>query len=498
MPRHTSKSFLSAVILAVALATVSGLASCNDSSSGAARVAVIGSGTPKLVDPSSATLAPGTAELLESAAQGLVAFDANGEIADGLAERWAVSDDGLSYIFRLGSANWSDGSKVTARQIAKLLRQVIAQNRRNPAKTNVRVEDVRAMTDRVIELRLANPQPELLTLLAQPELALVRDGHGTGPFTIIPGTKDKSGAVLLERERLDGDGQEPTIERVRMVTIGAADAIAAFKRDETDLVLGGTFDTLSLAQGADLPRGSLRFDPASGLFGLIPVSRGDRFDQPDVRRLLSRTIDREMLVDALQVPGLVPRATLLEPDLDGANAPTAPDWMSVGIADRRAAALAEARLNFAGEERPTLRIILPDGPGGDIIYRRLREDWGWIGLNVERAKKGDKSANFELIDLVAPSASAGWFVAAFSCALRKICDKEVDQELAKIASAQSQADRTAAITTAAHLIDTDQLFIPFTAPVRWSLVGKAITGFAENRYARHTLSGLKTPAGRRD
>jgi peptide/nickel transport system substrate-binding protein len=52
------------------------------------------------------------------------------------------------------------------------------------------------------------------------------------------------------------------------------------------------------------------------------------------------------------------------------------------------------------------------------------------------------------------------------------------------------AQRYALLAQAAAKIDEDQLFIPLTAPVRWSLVSKRIQGFAGNRYARHTLTGL--------
>ena len=40
------------------------------------------------------------------------------------------------------------------------------------------------MTDRVLEIRLRAPRPNLLQLLAQPEFALVRNGQGSGPFAI--------------------------------------------------------------------------------------------------------------------------------------------------------------------------------------------------------------------------------------------------------------------------------------------------------------------------
>jgi peptide/nickel transport system substrate-binding protein len=39
------------------------------------------------------------------------------------------------------------------------------------------------------------------------------------------------------------------------------------------------------------------------------------------------------------------------------------------------------------------------------------------------------------------------------------------------------------------------LFIPLTAPVRWSLTSRRIQNFAGNRYARHTLTDLDRRPG---
>jgi hypothetical protein len=53
------------------------------------------------------------------------------------------------------------------------------------------------------------------------------------------------------------------------------------------------------------------------------------------------------------------------------------------------------------------------------------------------------------------------------------------------------AQRSALLLQAAGRIDDAQLFIPFAAPVRWSLVNNRVLGFAGNRYARHTLTDLE-------
>src|SRR5688572_27889562 len=45
---------------------------------------------------------------------GLVALDAQGGVIPALADRWIVTDDGLSFIFRLRDGTWPDGRDLTA------------------------------------------------------------------------------------------------------------------------------------------------------------------------------------------------------------------------------------------------------------------------------------------------------------------------------------------------------------------------------------------------
>src|SRR5687767_9767056 len=101
--------------LQIALAAAAALVSsgCDRRDEGDVRVVVIG-GPARIVDPAQGPLRAGEAVLLANAAQGLVRLDARGQIEPGLAERWNVSDDGLSYIFRLAATRWPSGRKVTA------------------------------------------------------------------------------------------------------------------------------------------------------------------------------------------------------------------------------------------------------------------------------------------------------------------------------------------------------------------------------------------------
>ena len=108
------------LLLLLIPALLLGPSACRRQPQGTLKAVVIGDEL-KLRDPDLGPLPPADAVLLENVAQGLVRFDAAGNIVGGLAERWNVSDDGLSYIFRIASKNWPDGTKITAQQVARLL-----------------------------------------------------------------------------------------------------------------------------------------------------------------------------------------------------------------------------------------------------------------------------------------------------------------------------------------------------------------------------------------
>ncbi|MCL6739794.1 ABC transporter substrate-binding protein [Sphingomonas sp. RB56-2] len=472
------------------------LSNCGKQSEGVARVAAIGP-MPKLVETVVAPLSPGDALVRQTMAQGLVRFDERGQVVPGLAERWNVSDDGLSYIFRLQTGEWPDGRKIRADDVARILSRQLRPSSTNPLKDTLgAVGEIVAMTDRVIEIRLLAPRPNLLQLLAQPEFGLVRASVGTGPFLIpapedaaaFPADEEAKGALLLAHRIRIPDAEDP-VERVRISGGNAKALAAAFADGKLDLVVGGTVDDLPTALAQKMPRGALRFDPVAGLFGLMPTKRNDALQEVEVRRLLSRALDRAGLVGGLRVGGLVPRATLLQAGLEGIGSPAQPSWLDQPATERRTALVSEARRLFGSTERPTLRIALPNGPGGKYLLARLAYDWAPIGIKVERAPS-EASADLVWIDEVAPSASPAWFLRRFRCGIAPICVEESEALLAQARSTLFAEQRAALFLEAAEQMDREQLFIPIAAPIRWSLVSGRAPGFAENQFARHTLVGL--------
>ena len=463
-------------------------AGCQQADGGETDVLVIGE-PPKIADPAAGPLTETQAVLLSNIGQGLVRFDASGQIVPGLAERWNVTDDGLSYIFRLQPIEWPDGRKVTAQQVARLLKRQIASRSDNPLKDTLgAIDEIVPMTDRVLEIRLKASRPHLLQLLAQPEFSILREGQGTGPFVVA--AESKPNALKLERTVEDLDEESVEREEVELGGQSARAAVTAFLKEDTDLVLGGTYADLPFARAGKLPRNALRFDPAMGLFGLVPARADGPAVDLELRRLLSEAIDRQALIDALNVPGLLPRATLIEPGLDGLQPPASPPWMAIPIEERRPQLAAAVRRQFGDLEKPTLRIAVASAPGARILLSRLASDWGAVGITVEAVEPG-KAADFVLIDKVAPSSSPAWFVRSFRCGEVPVCDPEADELMDGARSATVAVQRNGLLAQAAQRIDDQQLFIALTAPIRWSLVSDRVQGFATNRFGRHTLTSLR-------
>src|SRR3569832_846086 len=99
--------------LMAGLVLVSG---CRREASGPVVVSAIGA-PPRLADPDREPLDAPSAFLLQSVAQGLVRFDATGDVEPGLAQSWIVSNDGLRYTFRLARLDWpGGGGRITAAQ----------------------------------------------------------------------------------------------------------------------------------------------------------------------------------------------------------------------------------------------------------------------------------------------------------------------------------------------------------------------------------------------
>lgn len=472
--------------------TLLAAAGCQERERGPIRISAIGA-APRFVNPNLTPLDTPSALLMEATAQGLVRFDAQGQVEPALAQRWIVSDDGLRYTFRLARAAWANGRPVTAEQVAERLSAAVSRASRNPLKPVLgAIAEIEAMTDEVVEIRLAGQRANFLQLLAQPEMAIIRRGVGAGPFRATADSDDAVRLAPADATDAESDEEASAARAAEILLRGdrAALAVVRFRAGLADLVTGGTVGDLPVMRAAETDARALRFDPVSGLFGLMFVANEGPATEVTIRRALSMAVDRSALVAALGVPDLQPRRTLLPTGIAEAPTPAQPAWAAdpLDTRRRRAAAIVEA----LGDRPLRIRVALPAGAGYRLVFAHLRRDWRAIGVEAVAVARDDE-ADVRLIDEVAPANLASWYLRHFECRASAVCSAEANEAMAAARRAPDLAERQRQLGVADRLLTDAALFIPLTAPVRWSLVSPRLTGFQPNPFGRHFVGGLAAP-----
>lgn len=438
--------------------------------------------------------------LLEATAQGLVSFSADGQVEAGLAERWTVIDDGKSYIFRLREARWSNGAPVRAADVVAILRQRIRSPRlRTPLRGEfAAVNAIIARTGKVIEIQLDRPQPALLDLLAQPDMALSSAGLGWGPWraTWAGGTAGMAPVPLMEMVAGGTEDDAADADAAQLMLLwgsNSRNAVTQFDAGQAEVVLGGRFEGWPFVTAAGVQREAISIDPVDGLFGLAVVTDAGLLADGLSRDAVAMAIDRARLTTALNVPGWAARITL-RPQRSGnaAIAPIYPAWVDLSRRER----IDQGRRIVAnwrqghGDAQARVRIALPEGPGARILFAWLRADLAEIGVEAVLVPLF-ADADMRLIDELAPSSDEGWYLRRLGCGRGLTCDPEADALIRGIDDAEDSTARAAAIQTAEEAIMRHAGFIPLASPVRWSLFSGRASGLKANVRGRHNLIRLQ-------
>lgn len=464
---------------------------------GPVQVAIIG-------DPGSLTeegvrLSPAGQHLRAATIEGLVGLDETGQVIPALAERWIVTDDGLSYIFRLRNSDWPDGRQIGANDVRQSLRESIRQLRGTSLGLDLgKVSEIRAMTGRVVEIRLTSPMPDFLRLLAQPELGIARNDAGAGPMTLA--FDEESGVASLtalppERRGLPArENWEDLVRPLILRALPARAAVEAFRGGEVDLVLNGQIDSLPLADTGPLSRGAVRIDGARGLFGLIVRSNDGFLADPARREALAMSIDRDGLMQPLNIGGWQSSTWVVPVGLFGNSGPQAERWENLSLQQRREIARGRVRAWEAAQGKDAVvRIAMPPGPGSDRLFAQIAGDFGLVGVTAVQAKPGD-AADLELFDRLARYESPRWYLNQLNCGLRVgLCSSEADRLVALSVSETDPVAKAQLLDAANREIASANVYIPLGAPVRWSLVRGDISGFEANVWGMHPLFPLVEP-----
>lgn len=237
----------------------------------------------------------------------LTRIDAEGKVVPGLAERWEVSADGLTYTFHLRKgAKFHDGTAADSADVkfsldrARGADSVNAQKGYFAAIAGVEVPDARTVV-----VTLSRPDGLFLFHMASGDAAIVAPESagankqtpvGTGPFKFerwVAGDR-----VVLVRNP-DYDGPKPALERVtfRFISDPAAQ-VAALKAGDIDSF--PQFDTYeALPQFRDDGAFTVMVGTTEGETILGTNNARKPFDDVRVRRAMAHAIDRKTLIDGV-------------------------------------------------------------------------------------------------------------------------------------------------------------------------------------------------------
>jgi oligopeptide transport system substrate-binding protein len=358
------------------------------------------------LDPHLAT-GPGDHSVLSALFEGLITEDPKDlSPAPGVAERWQVSADGLTYTFFLrGNARWSNGDPVTAGDFlaswkrvlsptlqadnASLLFPVQGAEAYHRGKTgNFHEVGFAAPDSRTVRITLERPTPYFLNLLQHwvwwpvPVALLEKYGPGEsrGNRWARPGTLVGNGAftlkewragqrIVVEKSKTYWDAANVQLNAIHFHTIDDVNAEErAFRAGQLHIT-----EALPLAKIDSYRTNApdvLRIDPYLGTyFYRINVSL-PFLNSVAVRRALSLAIDRTALGRSLLHGGQTPTGTFTPPGTGGYVPPA-------GITsnpDAARALLAEAGFS-GGKNAPPIEILYNNSENHRVIAEAIQEMW---------------------------------------------------------------------------------------------------------------------------
>lgn len=257
--------------------------------------------------------------------EALTRIDADGKVVPGLAERWTVSGDGLTYRFTLREgARFHDGTAADSADVKFSLDRARAADSVNAQKAYfAAIESVEAPDPRTVVVKLSRPDGLFLFHMGTGDAAIVapetaaankQTPVGTGPFRFEGWTAGDR--VVLVRNP-DYDGPKPALERVtfRFIADPAAQ-VASLQAGDVDTF--PQFDTYeALPQFKDDPRFTVTVGTSEGETILATNNGRKPFDDVRVRRALAHAIDPKMLIDGVLFGNGVAIGSHFPPHRDG-------------------------------------------------------------------------------------------------------------------------------------------------------------------------------------
>jgi peptide/nickel transport system substrate-binding protein/oligopeptide transport system substrate-binding protein len=329
-------------LLLLALAPFTALA-CRGGESAPHRNALVDSRDtydPRSLDPALSTDVP-TGRAVSYVFDGLTRFTPEARVEPGLAERWEVSTDGLTYTFHLRhGVTFHDGQPFTANHVIRTFQRAL-----DPATKGGRAEPLApikgssdfasgkaksvsglvAPNDSTIVITLAEPLASFPKLLAMPVASIVPDSTpadfgqhpiGTGPWKFVEWKHDDY--LKFTRNTAYWGGAPATDTLIARIIPEPSTAVAEFESGNVDLLVIPQGETAAWEQ-TDEKKALLQSAPALILYYVaINTTRGPLADAR-VRQAINHAVDtKTILTQLMGGRGFLARG-VVSPILDGAD-----------------------------------------------------------------------------------------------------------------------------------------------------------------------------------
>ena len=339
---------------------------------------------PPHLDPTSAAAGAIDSVLYSNVFEGLTRFASDGSIIPGLAQSWVISDDGMTYTFKLAEGvTFHDGTTMDAEDVKFSLDRARAEDSANAQKALfASIADVEAVDASTVKITLSAPNGSLLFNLAWGDAVIVAPESienikqapvGTGAFKFANWVQGDN--ITLEKNA-DYWGTPAKLDKVTFKFISdPTAAFAAVMAEDVD-VFAGYPAPENVPQFEADPRFQVIVGNTEGETILSTNNKMPPFDNVKVREAMAHAIDRQAIIDGAMFGLGTPIGTHF--------APHNPDYVDLTAdsaydPEKAKALLAEA--GFAEGFTTTLKLPPPSYArrGGEIIAAQLRE----VGIQTE-------------------------------------------------------------------------------------------------------------------
>ncbi|MEU8891381.1 ABC transporter substrate-binding protein [Streptomyces sp. NPDC048442] len=418
--------------------------------------------------------------------EGLTALGKNGEALPALATEWKPDGD-KAWTFTLRKAVFQDGKPVDAESV---VRSLAAAEKASPkprvlsdtdidakAEGAQRVRVTTKKADPLLPQRLANPSLAILSAGAYPGGKVNPAGHATGPYTLSK-VNGAVSATLTRNDSYWGTKAKAPGADVKFVADGKARA-NALRAGQIDIA-----EYIPVSQASLLEEGQAREVPTARTNSLYLNTEKGPFADAGLRASVRTAIDSKALAEGVYEGRADTAQGLFGPGVAWAAKQRVP-------VEGRVAAATEDKAAQAGEIVLATYTNRPELPEVATAVQQQLEKAGFKVrqdvrdyAQMEADALGGKFDAFvlprnTLLDTGDPSSYLGSdFTCAGSFNISQLCDKKVDEAVAKtVAAVDTPARQAAEMRAEAAVLGTDAV-VPLVHERFVQGVGEGVEGVA--------------------